>query len=83
MPKSDNARLNELPTATGGIARAAYVRASGQLDVEPLLRRAGLTVQQVKDPDLRIGVKAQISFLKSCSERIAGRISGLSACPTL
>jgi AraC-like DNA-binding protein len=63
MPKSDSARLNELPTATGGITRAAYVRASGQFDVAPLLRRAGLTVQQAKDPDMRIGVKEQISFL--------------------
>jgi len=63
MRKPDDARLTTLPTATGGITRAAYVQASARLDVQPLIKRAGLTPQQIKDPDIRIGVRNQIRFL--------------------
>jgi AraC-like DNA-binding protein len=76
MGELDNARLNKVPTATGGIARAAYIRASGQLDVGPLLKRAGLTVQQVKNPDLRIGVRAQISFLNLVANELQDALLG-------
>ena len=55
--KSDDLRFNTIPTATGWIARAAYARASARLDVQPLLKRAGLTLQQIKTLDARIGAK--------------------------
>jgi AraC-like DNA-binding protein len=63
MDDTNKVRLNTIPTATGWIARAAFARASEQLEVEPLLKRAGLTIQQISNLDARIGVKNQIRFL--------------------
>ncbi len=57
-------QLKKVPTASGGIARAAYTWAlRGNLAVEPLLHRAGLTVPQMKNSRARIGVKNQIRFI--------------------
>src|SRR5687767_12688301 len=55
---SDKARLNEIPTAGGGITRAAYARATqARLDVALLLKHAGLTASQVTNFSSRIGVR--------------------------
>jgi AraC-like DNA-binding protein len=77
MGKVDDARLTTLPTATGGIARAAYVQASARLDVEPLLKRAGLTLQQIRNPDIRIGVRNQIRFLNLVASELHDEFLGI------
>src|SRR5215475_3900088 len=64
MARSNDFRLNSIPTATGWIARAAFARASERLNAEPLLKRAGLTLQQINTPDARIGARNQIRFLE-------------------
>jgi hypothetical protein len=47
-------RLKDIPTAGGGIARAAYALASQEhVAAGPLLRRANLSVDQAKNPRLR------------------------------
>jgi AraC-like DNA-binding protein len=53
-----------LPT-TGGLATwLAYERiAQAGLDVEPLLKKARLTVRQIEDRDARLSVHSQIRFL--------------------
>ena len=57
-------RFESLPTATGGIARAALTRAmEAGVDIEPLLKRSGLTKQQAKNPAARVAVRNQIKFL--------------------
>ena len=53
------------PHAVGGAAKFAYTRAQAQgIDIDPLLREAGLTRQQMEDPDSRIRVESQIRFLE-------------------
>jgi len=80
MHMSNDFRFNTIPTAIGWIARAAFARASERLDVVPLLKRAGLTLQQVKNPDAR---KKSNLFSRPCGARIVRRISRVSACPEL
>jgi AraC-like DNA-binding protein len=71
-------RLKDIPTAGGGIARAAYVLASKKhVAVGPLLRRANLTVQQVKNPNLRIPVRDQINFLNLVAEKLGDEFLGI------
>lgn len=49
----------------GIITRLACDRAKQEgVDVDPLLRKAGLTQQQIDDPSIRLAVKAQIQFLE-------------------
>jgi AraC-like DNA-binding protein len=50
--------------ASGGLVRLAYAYAAGEgLEVGPLLRKAGLTSQQVENPTFPVNVKSQIMFL--------------------
>lgn len=61
---TDPEPLVSLPSATGGISRLACARAEkAGLEIEPLLRKAGLTIQQIQDRDARISVKNQIKLL--------------------
>src|SRR5436190_16159438 len=65
-------RITALVTAGGGIARAAYARAvSSGLEVDTLLRNAGLTLSQIKKPEVRIAVGNQIRFLNE----VAGELN--------
>lgn len=77
MRKPDDAWLTTLPTATGGIARAAYVQASARFDAQPLVKRAGLTIQQIEDPDIRIGVRNQIRFLNLVGSELQDEFLGI------
>jgi len=57
-------RLAAVPTTTGGATRLAYQRAQAAgIEVGPLLKKAGLTNQQVEDVDARLSARSQISFL--------------------
>jgi AraC-like DNA-binding protein len=61
-------RLGSLPTATGGIARLAYARARrAGIDLEPLLKKAGLTDRQIEDRGARLAVQRQIQFLNDAA----------------
>jgi hypothetical protein len=56
--------LTGLPTATGGIARAAYARCvKAGLKADTLLRKAGLSRRQIENPEVRLTVQSQIKFL--------------------
>ena len=57
-------RLSVVPTAGGGIARLAYARArQAGLELRPLLRKAELTDQRIRDRGSRLPVQQQIEFL--------------------
>jgi AraC-like DNA-binding protein len=76
MSKPNDFRFNTIPTATGWIARAAFAWASEHLNVEPLLKRAGLTLQQIQTPDARIGVRNQIRFLDLVAQQLSDDFFG-------
>jgi Arabinose-binding domain of AraC transcription regulator, N-term len=76
MLQSNDFRLNAIPTATGWITRAAFARASKQMDVEPLLKRAGLTLQQITALDARIGARNQIRFLDLVAHQLPDDLLG-------
>jgi hypothetical protein len=51
-------RVSSAPSATGGIARLAYARAKeAGIELEPLLKKAGLTLRQIEEPSIRLRVK--------------------------
>ena len=69
----DTQRLGALPTATGGIARLAYARVQrAGIELKPLLKKAGITDQQIKDRGARLAVHDQIQFLNLAGECIEG-----------
>jgi AraC-like DNA-binding protein len=77
MHTSNDTQLHAIPpTATGGIARAAFAQALDRLDVTPLVKRAGLTVGQLKDPDARVGVRNQIRFLDLVAHELSDEFLG-------
>ena len=58
------ARVGGLPTASGAITRLAYAHAKeAGVELEPLLKKAGLTIRQIEDPGVRLRVQDQIRFL--------------------
>ncbi len=64
MNDVDTKRLGALPTAAGWVARLAYARARrAGIELNPLLKKAGLTDQQIKDRGARLPVHHQIQFL--------------------
>ena len=64
MRDPDAKHLGPLPSASGAITRFAYARAlQAGVDLELLLKKAGLTLRQIQDPDARLRVRDQISFL--------------------
>jgi AraC-like DNA-binding protein len=69
--------LNELPTAVGGITRAAHARAiQAGLDASLLLKRAGLSTRQIADPHSRIAVKDQVKFLNFVADAMKDEFLG-------
>ena len=64
-------RFGALPSAVGTITRLAYadMTAAG-IDATPLLKKAGLTPQQIDDPTIRIHVRDQINFLNLAADAL-------------
>ncbi len=64
MHDLDTKRLGALPTTIGKITRLAYARAQAAgIELGPLLKKAGLTKQQIESLGTRLSVQRQISFL--------------------
>jgi AraC-like DNA-binding protein len=73
----DTRHLGALPTATGGIARLAYARArQAGIELRPLLKKAGLTDQQIKDRGARLAVHHQIQFLNLAANALQDEFLG-------
>lgn len=78
MPKRGKLGFNLIPTAGGGIARAAYAQAlKSRLDPKPLLKLSSLTVQHVKNSDIRLAVKSQVKFLNLVAEGLDDEFLGI------
>jgi AraC-like DNA-binding protein len=73
----DTKRLGALPTAAGWIARLAYARAQrARIELKPLLKKAGLTNQQIKDRGARFPVHHQIQFLNLAANALGDEFLG-------
>jgi len=73
----DSKRLGALPTAAGGMARLAYARAQGAgIELKPLLKKAGLTSQRLKDRSARLPVQNQIQFLNLTANALQDEFLG-------
>jgi AraC-like DNA-binding protein len=72
-------QLASLPTASGGLSRLAAnrVRRAG-IELAPLLSRAGLTIDQVDDPEKRIDAGKQIAFIAIAADVLNDDFLGLS-----
>ena len=66
MPRkapSSARRADRLPSAHGGMSRFAYARAKSEgIALDTIIEEAGLTRQQLHDPDASIAVRDQIRF---------------------
>ena len=84
MSNSRGSQLNRVPTASGGIARAAYVWAvKAHVPVELLLRCANLSPQQAQNPDARIPVRDQIQFLNLVANELNEDFLGIRLAETI
>ncbi len=73
----DARRLDRLPTTMGALTRLACVRArEAGIALEPLLQKAGLTVEQAEDLAVRLPVRAQIRFVELASSALADEFLG-------
>src|SRR5262249_16908514 len=64
-------QFSAIPTASGGIARAAYARAlEARLEVGPLLKSCDLTTHQIKNSQFRIPCNNQIKFLNAVADEL-------------
>jgi AraC-like DNA-binding protein len=70
-------RFHSMPSATGGIARlvSARLREAG-IELPPLLSRAGLTVEQIDNPNTRLEVQSQIKLLELAAEALHDDLLG-------
>ena len=77
MNDVDTKRLGALPTAAGWIARLAYARARrAGIELTPLLKKAGLTEQQIKDRGARLPVHHQIQLLNLAANALRDEFFG-------
>jgi AraC-like DNA-binding protein len=70
-------QLAQFPTASGALTRLAYGHAvEGNLVVGLLLRKAGLTLQQIDNSTLRLSAKSQIIFLNLVAAGLGDELFG-------
>ena len=70
-------RNSPLPNASGTMTRLAYTRSKeAGVDVELLLKKAGLTLHQIEDPGVRLEVRDQISFLNLAADALHDDLLG-------
>jgi len=70
-------RLGAIPTAVGTATRLAYERAQAAgIELEPLLKKAALSRQEVEEVDARLSVPCQIRFLDLAASAIHDEFLG-------
>jgi AraC-like DNA-binding protein len=75
--RPDTTHLGTLPTSTGRIARLAWTRARrAGLEPKPLLKKAGVTSQQINDHAARLTVQQQILFLNVVAKSMGDELLG-------
>ncbi len=74
---ADSRRLGAVPTAAGWITRLAYAHARrAGIELQPLLKKAGLTYRQIKDRDTRLPVHHQIQFVNLAANALGDEFLG-------
>jgi AraC-like DNA-binding protein len=77
MRNSAAERLDAVASAEGGITRLAFARALGKgVDVDALLRTAGLSRMQIEDSDVRVSVRSQVVFLDHVAKALDDDLLG-------
>jgi AraC-like DNA-binding protein len=77
MRDPDTKRLGPLPSATGAITRLACARArDAGVDLALPLKTAGLTLHQIEDPNVRLRVRDQITFLNLAADALHDDLLG-------
>ena len=79
VPHRPVKQLAGLPTCRAVLTRRAVARVrAAQIDLKPLLSRAGLTVAEVDDLDTHIAVRKQVAFLNLAAEALGDDCLGLT-----
>ena len=77
MPQSGLKQISELRSCGGLLSRLAYARARQEgVDVEPLLDKAGLTVEAIENKDTPLGVRNQIKFVELVANAVHDNLLG-------
>jgi AraC-like DNA-binding protein len=77
MRDSSTKQLEQTPKAAGAITRLAYAYAAAKgVSVDFLLRKAGLSTEQIADPDARLEVRLHIKFLNLVAEALNDDLVG-------
>jgi AraC-like DNA-binding protein len=72
-------QLAGLPTCRAILTRRAAARLrAAQVDLKPLLSRAGLTVAELDDPDTRVAVRNQMTFINLAADALGDDCLGLT-----
>jgi AraC-like DNA-binding protein len=74
---AEPSRLTQFPTASGALTRLCHGHAvESDIEVGPLLRKAGLTREQIETSTLRLSAKGQIDFLNLVAEGLGDELLG-------
>lgn len=77
MTAARKARLDRLPSATGGIARLVVARLrEAKVPPNPLLAAAGLTLAQIDNSETRVSVQSQIRLLELAAAALGDDLLG-------
>jgi AraC-like DNA-binding protein len=77
MRHPDARRRELVPTAAGTITRLACARLQeARTDVTALLKKSGLTLAQINDPNTRVSVRNQINFLNLAAKELSDDLLG-------
>ena len=77
MPQSGLKQISALRSCGGLLSRLAYARARDEgVDVETLLRKAGLTVEAMENKDTPLGVRNQIKFVDLVANAVHDKLFG-------
>src|SRR5262245_55911662 len=77
MDRFDHARFSSIPNATGTLTRLAYANAKAKgADPRSLLKKANLTLEQVRDTNLRLSARDQIRFLNFVADELQDDLLG-------
>lgn len=81
---SSSRRLSAIPGCAGLMTRlaCAYARRGG-LDLQPVLKRVGLTVRDIEDESVPLGVTTQIACLNSLARALDDRLLGFHVAQTM
>lgn len=83
MGRSDAVRFSALPNASGTLTRLAYAYAKANgIDPRSLLKKANLTLHQIKDTNLRLSVYDQIKFLNLAANALQDDLLGFRIAQT-